>query len=327
MDKKLTQAILERIRQYHRIILSRHIRPDGDAVGSTFGLREILRDSYPDKEIFVINEDSSEYLDFLGKEEEQLPDEAYADALLIVLDTATLGRISNSKHRFARETIKIDHHIDTEPYGDLSLVEDGRASTCEMVAAFRALYPEELKLSRRAATFLYTGMVTDTGRFRYREVNGDTLRLAAEMLDTGVDPEPIFSHLYLENFDYFKFKAYIYRKMKITANGVAYILIDDAMQRQFGLSQEQAGTAVSFLDSIRGSLIWIAFIENKEKEEIRVRLRSRFLPVHDIAEHWRGGGHVNAAGATVFSREEVRALLREADRKLKNYKETNTGWL
>ena len=187
MDKKLTQAILERIRQYHRIILSRHIRPDGDAVGSTFGLREILRDSYPDKEIFVINEDSSEYLDFLGKEEEQLPDEAYADALLIVLDTATLGRISNSKHRFARETIKIDHHIDTEPYGDLSLVEDGRASTCEMVAAFRALYPEELKLSRRAATFLYTGMVTDTGRFRYREVNGDTIRLAAEMLDTGVD--------------------------------------------------------------------------------------------------------------------------------------------
>lgn len=327
MDKNLTQKILEKIRSYNRIVISRHIRPDGDAVGSTFGLREILRDSYPQKQIFVINDDRSAYLDFLGEEDEQLPDEAYADALLIVLDTATINRISNSKHRFARETIKIDHHIDTEPYGDLYLVEDERASTCEMIAAFRAMYPEELKLSQRAATFLYTGMVTDTGRFRYREVNGDTLRLAAQMLDAGVDPEPLYAHLYLEDFDYFKFKAHIYRKMKVTANGVAYILIDDAMQEHFGLTQEQAGNAVSFLDAIRGSLIWIAFIEDKKKGEIRVRLRSRFLPVHDIAEHWRGGGHSNAAGATVFNSEEIRALLRETDRKLKKYKETNTGWL
>ena len=99
------------------------------------------------------------------------------------------------------------------------------------------------------------------------------------------------------------------------------------MQKKFGLTGEQASSCVSFMESIRGSLIWVAFIENTEKKEIRVRMRSRFVPISDIAERYRGGGHACAAGATLYSKKEIKAILAEADAKLKEYKENNEGWL
>jgi phosphoesterase RecJ-like protein len=89
---------------------------------------------------------------------------------------------------------------------------------------------------------------------------------------------------------------------------------------------ESASSCVSYMDSIRGSLIWIAFIENDDGS-YRVRLRSRFLPVNEIAERYHGGGHACACGATVYSKKELHALLSEADKLLGEYKATNEGWL
>ena len=112
----------------------------------------------------------------------------------------------------------------------------------------------------------------------------------------------------------------------MTENGVAYIYIDRAMQERFGLTLEAASAAVGFLDSIKGCLSWIAFIESGDGS-IRVRLRSRFVPINGVGEHFRGGGHDCAAGATVYSMDEVKALLQEADAVVKEYKETHEDWL
>ena len=114
--------------------------------------------------------------------------------------------------------------------------------------------------------------------------------------------------------------------MKITANGVASIYVSKAMQEKFKLSAEDASASVSYMDSVKGSLIWMAFIENGDGS-IRVRLRSRFVTVNQLAERYHGGGHDCASGATVYSRREATKLLREADKLLKAYKETNEGWL
>ena len=321
MNEDIKKQIFDKIKAYDRIIISRHCRPDGDAVGSTLGFSRILKDSFPSKEILVACEDYTDYVSFLGKEDGAVPAEKYEGALLIVFDTAVRERISNNNASLAKEMIKIDHHVDIAPYGDISWVEDTRSSVCEMAVDFYVTFKDELKLTKEAARCLFTGMVTDSGRFRYSETSGETLRMAAVLLDTGVDTETIYSRLYLEDFDYYKFESYVYENMKITENGVAYIYVDNTMQQKFSLTKEQASNVVGLLGEIKGSIIWLAFIDYDDS--IRVRLRSRFVEVNKLAEKYHGGGHVCASGATVYSAEEMETLLKDADDLIKDYKANN----
>ena len=326
MTATFAREVLETIKKYDRIIIFRHFRPDGDAVGSTKGLQKILQLSFPEKEIVLQNCDFSDYMSFLGAEEPIMDDDFYADALGIVLDTATTARISNQKFNLCKFLIKIDHHIPVEDYGNINWVEEERCSTCELITAFYDLMKDELKIDADAATYLYAGLVTDSGRFRFRSVSGDSLRLAGILLDQGVDTDHLYANLYMKNFEEFKFHGYVLNNIKITENGVAHIYIDTNTMEEYTLSFEQASACVSYMDSIKGSLIWVAFI-NSGNGDIRVRLRSRFVTINDIAKRYEGGGHDCAAGATVHSIEQMNELLSEADALLKNYKETNEGWL
>lgn len=325
-NSEIKRRILDKIKQYDRIIVTRHFRPDGDAIGSSKGLARILKLSFPQKEVYVINEDSSEYLAFLGDEDAPIADEKYSDALVIVCDTATTDRISNKKFSLAKEIVKIDHHIDVKPYGDLSWVEEERSSLCEMIADFWLTFKNELTLDKEGATYIFTGMVTDSGRFRFSSVDGETMRRAGALLDLGIDTEWIYANLNLDDFNVFKFEAYVYKKMKVTTDGVAYIYVDKAMQRKFKLTNEQASNVVSYLDGIKGAIVWLAFIENADGS-IRVRLRSRFVTINALAEKYGGGGHDRACGATVHSKKEMKQMLSDANEIVKNYKENNTGWL
>jgi phosphoesterase RecJ-like protein len=148
------------------------------------------------------------------------------------------------------------------------------------------------------------------------------------LLDVGVDTDTLYARLYLEAYGYLKFKAQVYERMQITENGVAYLFVDKAMQEEFNLNQEQASACVGNLDSIRDVICWMVFIESNDGSgSIRVRLRSRFVTINQIAEKYHGGGHACASGATVYSVEEMQALLADADAHVKQYKETHEGWL
>ena len=324
MNQNMT-TILNKIKEYNKIIIFRHFRPDGDAIGSTKGLQRILKLTYPEKTVLLINDDYADYLAFLGGEDGPIADEEYADALGIVCDTATAKRISNQKYSLCREIVKIDHHIPIESYAPYEWVEEERSSTCEMIACFYDTFSDELKIDTEAATYIYAGMVTDSGRFRFRDVSSETMRLASVMLKNNINTDVLFANLYMKDFEEFKFEAYAHEKMQITNNGVAYLFVDNEMQEKFHLTKEQASASVSFMDSIKGSLIWIAFIENGD--EIRVRLRSRFVPISDLAEEYNGGGHACAAGATVYSRDQMNELIAKADALLGEYKANNEGWL
>ena len=324
MNENMT-TILNKIKEYNKIIIFRHFRPDGDAIGSTKGLQRILKLTYPEKKILLINNDYADYLAFLGGEDEKISDEEYKDALAIVCDTATAARVSNQKYSLCREIVKIDHHIPIESYGNYEWVEEERSSTCEMIACFYDTFSDELKIDTEAATYIYAGMVTDSGRFRFRDVSSETMRLAGVMLQNNIDTDVLFANLYLKDFEEFKFESYAHKKMKMTKNGVVSLFVTKAMQKKLGLTKEQASASVSFMDSIKGSLIWIAFIEGDG--EIRVRLRSRFVKISDLAEEYRGGGHACAAGATLVSKAEMKKLLAKADALLGDYKANNEGWL
>lgn len=326
MNEDTKNAILEKIREYDRIILARHVRPDGDAVGSSHGLAEILRLSFPDKEIIVSDEDTSDALEFTQTVETDPEILDYSNALAIVLDTANLERLANKRITEAKELIKIDHHIDRNPYGDISWVEDERSSVCEMIADFLYTFRDVLQCNLRAATLLYMGIITDSGNFKYSATNGDTLRLAGYLLDMGVDIQTLNSELELRPYEFYKFQACVFDKMKLTENGVAYLYVDKEMQERFHLTRSQASDSVDFMSGIRGTLVWLAFIDNPDGS-IRVRLRSRFMPINNLAERYDGGGHANASGATVNSLREMQALVKDADELIKEYKKNNGGWI
>ncbi len=322
---EILQQIYDKIAQYDRIMLFRHVRNDGDCVGATKGLKAILTLTWPEKQVYLIDDEHADYLEFLGPEDQPVADEVYEGALGIVLDTGTDARISNKKYALCKELIKIDHHINICPYGDLAWVEEDASSCCEMVAKFYLANKDKLKIDREAATYLYTGIVTDSGRFRYNSTSGDTMRIAGMLLDLGVDTDVLFANLYMQDPESFKFKSFVYKNMKMTPAGVAYLYVSRATMEKYGLSHEQAAAAVSLMDSIKGSLIWLIFIEHET--EIRVRLRSRFATVNQIAERYNGGGHACASGATVKSRREANKLIKEADAALAKYKAENEGWL
>ena len=328
MNLEVKQKILQKMKEYDRIFLFRHVRNDGDCVGATKGMKELIRATWPEKEVYLIDRDTAAYLEFMGPEDEPVDEALYENALGIVLDTASESRISNKNYARCKELIKIDHHIPLENYGDLQWVEEERSSCCEMVVDFYETFRDELVMNSAAATHLYTGMVTDSGRFKYSGISGNTMRAAGTLLDVGVNTDMLYARLYLEAYEYLKFKAYIYEKMQITENGVAYLFVDKAMQEKFNLTLEQASACVGTMDSIRGCISWIVFIENGDAEgSIRVRMRSRFVEINTIAEKYHGGGHACASGATVYSLDEMQALLRDTDALVKEYKETHEDWL
>ena len=318
--------ILNKIKENKKIIITRHIRPDGDCVGATLGLKYILKETYPDKEIYVINDDYADYLDFLGKEDDQKDELFYSDALVIVIDTANDKRISNKLFSNGKEIIKIDHHIETCPYGVINWVEEEKSSACEMITEFYILFKDELKITKEAATALYTGIVTDSGRFKFSSVNGDTLRNASVLLDQKIDVEYIFSRLYLKDFKYYKLQAKVLNTIKMTDNGVAYIYVTNKIKKKFKISMEEASALISTIDSIKGSIIWVAFIDNDDST-IRVRLRSRFVEINKVAEKYRGGGHAQASGATLNHRKEIKSILNDLNVLIKEYKEKNENCL
>lgn len=325
MQIEKIKEVLATIKAYDKIAIFRHFRPDGDAVGSTKGLAAILRLSFPEKDIRVLNEDYSDYLAFTGSED-TAEDSFLSGALGIAIDTATAKRLSTKRYTLCDKLVKIDHHIPVESYGDINWEDEKKSSACEMIAELYYACRDELKIDSEAATYIYLGMVTDSGRFRYDSVSGDTMRYAGMLLDVGINTETLYARLYMKERELFRFESYVYRNMKITDAGVAYIHITKKLKKKLGLSNEDASTAVSYMDSIKGSLIWMAFIDN-EDGTTRVRLRSRFLPINQLAEKYSGGGHACAAGATVHTKAEMKSLIAEADALLGEYKVTNEGWI
>ena len=155
MHQQLKQQILQKIKDYNRIFLFRHVRNDGDCVGATKGFKRILQLTWPEKEIYLIDQETAKYLEFMGPEDAPVEEALYEGALGIVLDTASEARISNKNYQRCAEVIKIDHHIPLEHYGCINWVEEERPSCCEMIVDFYQAFPDQLVLTKQAAEYLY----------------------------------------------------------------------------------------------------------------------------------------------------------------------------
>ena len=326
MSESIKKEILDTIKKYDSIVIGRHIRPDGDAIGSAKGLGRIIKLSFPDKKVYVASSDSSEYLEFLGPDDGEVPLDIISSSLVILLDTATSNRVSYPMLLKGREMVKIDHHIKCEDFAGLEWIESAYSSTCEMISEFYETFRPELKLDREGAEAIYTGLVTDSGRFLYSSTSPHTLRMAALMLDYGFDIERLEAYIELKPYDFFRYRTALFERIHVTDNGLAWVYVDSDFQKKWNLSREDASESVTFMSEIKGSICYIAFIDNPDGT-IRVRLRSRFMTVVDIASRYSGGGHDRASGATCYSKDEMNSLIKDADESVKRYKESHNGWM
>lgn len=314
------KSIFDKIKAANTIIIHRHVHPDGDALGSSYGLREILRASFPEKVVLSVGDDSVNYLKFLG-EDDKVTEADYIGSLVIVVDTANSKRISGEHYKKGKDLIKIDHHLNVEDYGTINYVREEMPSTATIITEFFNVFKKELKITEKGAMSLYLGTVTDTGRFRYSSVGGDTLRLAGSLLDYKFDTERMYANLNLKDRQSLKLTGYVLNNFKTTKNGVNYIYISKKTQKKFKITTEEATAQVNVMDSVKGSIVWILFVEFDGI--IRARLRSRFVGINELAKEFGGGGHMQASGASARNKREMMKMIKSADKIVKKFKEEN----
>lgn len=312
---EILNKILEKIKEYDRIIIHGHKRPDGDCYGAQFGLKDIIVNSFPKKEVYVVGE-TSEYVSFVGTPD-IIADSLFEGALSIIVDTATTERISDSRYKLAKEFIKIDHHIPIDDYGSIIWVDTSFPSCAQMIGYFYQTFKNELKISPAGAQAMYTGILTDTGRFRYRGVSQLTHEIAGMLVGAGADVVEIDKHLSTESIENFKFKANLYGKMQFD-EGFVYVVITKEMMAEFGVSSEDAAATVNLMAGIEGYDFWFLAIEYDD--EIRLRLRSSGIVIDKLANMYDGGGHAMASGARLNSFDELDGFLQVARKYLKENK-------
>ncbi len=315
MDK---QTIFDKIVEYDKIIIHMHMRPDGDTYGAGFGLKYILQESFPEKKIYIVGE-TADYVKFIG-DVDTISDETYQGALSIVVDTATHDRVADQRYGKGAFVIKIDHHLPVDAYGDYQYVDVTRPATSQIILEFYQEYANVLKLNMPAARALYTGIVTDTGRFKYRSVTSDTFKAVASLLDFGLDFADILTTLDIKTENEMKLQGYVLQNFEKTPHGVAYIKMKPEIIAKYETSLEEATSLVNELSCLADCPVWILFAEY-EGGIVRARIRSKGPAINLLANQYQGGGHPMACGANVGNWETVEALLKDADDLVKAYKD------
>ena len=304
--------ILEKIKEYETILIHRHKNPDPDALGSQAGLRAILRENFPKKRIFAVGYDEPT-LTYLAEMDtvELAENEKY---LSIVCDTANTPRIDDDRWKVADFLIKIDHHPNDDAYGNLLLVEPDRSSASEIIADFA--FEVGLRLDAEAARLLYGGIIGDTGRFLYPATSPNTLSVAARLATYDFDRPALGREMSSFDMKVARLQGFVYENMEVSENGAARVLLTQEILKKFELRDAETSSIVGIPGNIRDIHSWAIFVE-QEDGHFRVRMRSKVVPINEIAKRHDGGGHALASGANSYSLAENEQIWQELQENLR----------
>jgi len=304
------QEILQTIQSFDTIILHRHGRPDGDAIGSQVGMQQILLENFPEKRVYMVGDNPGFYGFIEGSQMDEIPDSTYEGALAIILDCGSKSMVNDDRYQMAAKTIRFDHHIFCEKIADLEVVDTSFESCCGLVTEFAVQCG--LKLNHLASRALFTGMITDSGRFRYDSTNSRTFRLASRLMEQNIDTNELYRTLYADDFSSKLLKAKFILKISFTQNNVAYIYttreeLEELNADTFTVSRGMVGT----MSDTKGVDIWVNFTETEKG--VLCELRSSKYNINPIAVKYGGGGHAKASGATVADKATAMAMLADLD--------------
>lgn len=306
MDK-----IINYINEGNYFIVTSHVNPDGDNIGSTLAMYYYLKSL--DKEVYyVLDDDIPINLKFLLKDIKIFSSEEFINLNLeqynlIALDCGDLNRICIDKSIIenSKKLICIDHHASNDNYGDLNYVVPEESSTCELVYNLLKKINEDTNtqvIEQKIATALYTGVVTDTGKFSYSNTHPSTFEMAKELLILGAETNKVICEVYGNNpYNYYKLLGEALNTLDIINNKVAVITLTQDMLNRNNVSFKDTDGITPYCRDIENVEVGI-LIKEKSSNEIKISLRSKnYVDVSKVAKVFNGGGHVRAAGLTIFN--------------------------
>lgn len=301
------EKILECIEEYGTVIIHRHKNPDGDALGSQIGLKHIILENYPGKKVLCVGDAAGRFGFMDDSIMDDVADDEYKNALAIVLDTSAKALISDDRYTTAECTVRIDHHIFCEDIAEIEVTDTSFESCCGLITALAMECG--WKLNPVAAKSLYTGMVTDSGRFRYDSTTSKTFRLASFLMEQEFSTADIYRNLYADDFSFIKLRAQFVLKIQFCeGKKVAYIYTTADEVKEYGVDTFTISRGmVNTMGEIRGVDTWVNFTE--ADEGVFAEIRSSIYNINPVAKKYGGGGHAKASGATLKNREEAMLML------------------
>ena len=309
MDKKILESIKSILSTNKKIILIPHSSPDADALGSCLALFHFLKN---DHSVTIISPNEfTEILNFLPGSENVIVYESQKEKsnilfdeaeIIFTLDFNSLGRAKNVSYKISKSSAKIimiDHHENPDDYADFMISNSKMSSTSEMIYDFITCIDSN-KIDNKIATCLYTGIVADTGSFRFPSTTSRTLLVGSKLIDQGVNVTYIFEKLH-NNFQFDRLKLLgttINNFKRVDDLPVLYTLITDEDQKSSNFKKGDSEGFVNFGLSVEGILCSVLFIEKKEDELIKISFRSKgdFKVNIFASRYFNGGGHIHAAG-------------------------------
>ncbi|KDE41494.1 DHH family phosphoesterase [Metamycoplasma hyosynoviae] len=326
MEKGNWKIAVEAIESHKNIFIFHHIRPDGDCLGSQFGLAEFIKTNYPDKNVFVLGDaiGSFPFMNFKHDKFEEIDKKYLENSLGVVVDANNSNRIQFSEYLVQKKftkTLRIDHHPETPDIDyDYTWENEDYIASGEQVAyiAMNAKW----KVTDQAARYTYLAIYTDSGRFQYDAVSKRTFEVM-----TYLHKAPNFRvwdiNLPMSYRDEKKvrFSAYVLLNYKKLGK-VLYFHVTKKIQKKFKLDSNQAND-VGILSNIGDCKIWLFFIDLPDGS-IRVRVRSNSITINEICRKYApGGGHAFASGATVHNKKEMMKLVKELQEEVIKYESNN----
>lgn len=313
MNLETVQAVKELLSTPQKMVIIPHKNPDGDAIGSTLALWHFLKNRGQDATVIVPNDypkflkwmpGSDQILNF-EKENHQCRNKIENATVVFTLDFNHLGRVGQLEEPLAEAATKIpfvmiDHHQAPSDYAKIMYSDVEMSSTCQMVYNFIEAINGVDKITSEMANCLYTGIMTDTGSFKFRSTTGETHRIVADLIDKGAENTEIHHRVFDTNTPArLKLLGVALNNMKILAEfKTAYITLS---QDELDAHNYQKGDTEGFVNyglTLEGINFAVIFIENKEEGIIKISFRSiGDFSVNEFARsHFSGGGHNNAAG-------------------------------
>lgn len=296
--------ILKLVYDYDVVTIFRHQGADQDALGSQFGLQLFLKEKYPDKKIYALGDDVGSKA-HLFPAIDHVSNEVIASSIAIVLDCANAERIDDSRYAIAKKIVKIDHHIVVQDYADISYVDTHAAATCEILA--HLFMDSNIMVSKQCATYLYYGLIADCLSFTTNSTTSKTLKAAAYLLDCGVNVTEVKAATAGMSEKEFLYMNEIRNKIKVHGK-VAYSIMNREDYIKYELTYNEAKEKVFALENVNEYEIWCLFTQ-MEDGTYSGSLRSRFIPINEVANQFHGGGHRNACGVKKLTLDVIAQLV------------------
>lgn len=319
--------IIDFIKGSNDFVVTSHISPDGDNIGSTLGIYYALQ-KLGKNVYYVLDDNAPLNLRFLVDKVNRLSSADFnllnIDKYnLIALDCGDKSRVCVSEEikNNAKKIICIDHHASNDAYGDLNYIDADASSTSELVYNLLSRLNERENISiinEEIATALYTGLVTDTGNFSYSSTHPSSFEMAKELLSLGARKDEIIQRVFQSNsYNYYKLLGEALNTLEIIDTKIACINLTIDMLQRNNMSFNDVDGVTTYTRDIDGVEVGILLKEKKENE-VKVSLRSKnYVNVSKIAQGFNGGGHIRAAGCTIYDTVEnakkkiLEAVLKE----------------